>query len=70
MRIFTENENMNRGELFEAELLKTSQYDEARYILDKSKMQVTGVVGKRGIINFEEFEKIQYCYNSQFNFIT
>ncbi len=70
MRIFTENENMSKNELFEAELLKTSQYDEARYILDKSKMQVTGVVGKRGIINLEEFEKIQYCYNSQFNFIT
>ncbi len=70
MRIFTENENMNKNELFEAELLKTSQYDEARYILDKSKMQVTGVVGKRGVINLKEFEKIQYYYNSQFNFIT
>lgn len=59
MRIFAENENMDRQELFEAELLKTSQYDEARYILEKSKMQVTGVVGKRGVINLKEFEKVK-----------
>lgn len=62
MRIFAENENMDRQELFEAELLKTSQYDEARYILEKSKMQVTGVVGKRGVINLEEFEKVQKIF--------
>lgn len=59
MRIFAENENMDRQELFEAELLKTSQYDEVRYILEKSKMQVTGVVGKRGVINLKEFEKLK-----------
>lgn len=62
MRIFAENENMDRQELFEAELLKTSQYDEARYILEKSKMQVTGVVGKRGVINLKEFEKVQKIF--------
>ena len=62
MRIFVENENMDRQELFEAELLKTSQYDEARYILEKSKMQVTGVVGKRGVINLKEFEKVQKIF--------
>ena len=62
MRIFAENENMDRQELFEAELLKTSQYDEARYILEKSKMQVTGVVGKRGVIYLKEFEKVQKIF--------
>lgn len=59
MRIFSENENMNKEELFEAELLKTSQYDEARYILEKSKMKITGVIGKRGKIDLGEFEKIR-----------
>ena len=61
MRIFSENENMNKEELFEAELLKTNEYDEARYILEKAKMQITGVVGKRGIINVGEFEKNFPC---------
>lgn len=64
MRIFAENEKMNRTELFEAELLKTNQYDEARYILEKSKMQITSLVGKRGIINLEELKKINQNYGS------
>lgn len=67
MRIFTENEKMNRTELFEAELLKTNQYDEARYILEKSKMQITSLVGKRGIINLEELKKINQNYGEKFS---
>ena len=67
MRIFAENEKMNRTELFEAELLKTNQYDEARYILEKSKMQITSLVGKRGIINLEELKKINQNYGEKFS---
>lgn len=55
MRIFSENANMDKQELFEAELLKTNEYDEARYILEKSKMHITGVAGKRGVISMDEF---------------
>lgn len=58
MRIFSENENMNKNELFEAELLRTCQYDEARYILEKSKMQIKELIGKRGVIDLEEFKKM------------
>lgn len=59
MRIISENENMNKKELFEAELLKQNNYDESRYILEKSKIQITGVIGKRGEISNNEFEKIK-----------
>ena len=59
MRIFSENENMNKKELFEAELLKQKDLDESRYILEKSKMKITGLVGKRGKIDLREFEKIK-----------
>ena len=59
MRIFSENENMDKKELFEAELLKQKDLDESRYILEKSKMIITGLIGKRGKINETEFEKIK-----------
>lgn len=59
MRIFSENENMNKKELFEAELLKQKDLDESRYILEKSKMKLTGLIGKRGIIALDEFAKIK-----------
>lgn len=59
MRIFSENENMDKKELFEAELIKQKDLDESRYILEKSKMKITGLNGKRGKINQSEFEKIK-----------
>ena len=59
MRIFSENENMDKKELFEAELLKQKDLDESRYILEKSKMIITGLIGKRGKIDLSEFEKIK-----------
>ena len=59
MRIFSENENMDKKELFEAELLKQKDLDESRYILEKSKMIITGLIGKRGKIDLSEFNKIK-----------
>lgn len=59
MRIFSENENMDKKELFEAELLKQKDLDESRYILEKSKMKITELIGKRGKIDLSEFEKIK-----------
>lgn len=59
MRIFSENENMDKKELFEAELIKQKDLDESRYILEKSKMKITGLIGKRGKIDLSEFEKIK-----------
>ena len=59
MRIFSENENMDKKELFEAELIKQKDLDESRYILEKSKMKITGLIGKRGKIDLSEFEKKQ-----------
>lgn len=59
MRIFSEMENMNKKELFEAELLKQNNYDESRYILEKSKMIITNIMGLRGSVDSEEFKKIK-----------
>ena len=59
MRIFSENENMDKKELFEAELIKQKDLDEARYVLEKSKMKIIGLVGKRGKIDLSEFEKMK-----------
>lgn len=59
MRIFSENENMDKKELFEAELIKQKDLDESRYILEKSKIKIVGLIGKRGKIDLSEFEKIK-----------
>lgn len=64
MRIFSENENMNKRELFEAELLKQKDLDESRYILEKSKMKITGLIGKRRRIDEMEFNKLKSFYNA------
>ncbi len=65
LRIFSENKNMNKQELFEAELAKQQNYDEARYILEKSKIKIKKLIGKRGIINLDEFIKLKNSEKTQ-----
>lgn len=63
MRIFSEMPNMNKEKLIEAELLKEHDYYSRRTFIISNKIKIINLIGKRGIINKNEFINLKKKQN-------
>lgn len=55
LRIFGDMKDANKEELIIAELIKTNNWEEAEKYIEESKINITKLYGKRGVIEEEEF---------------
>lgn len=59
MRIFSEMEEMNKYQLIEGEVVKTNEYIKAREVVKNNKLKIVRALGKRNLINIEEFKRLK-----------
>lgn len=59
MKIFSEMEEMNKHQLIEGEVVKANEYIKAREVVKNNKFKIVKVLGKRNIINIEEFKRLK-----------